>query len=389
MYNSYWDNFSAYIYVVQAFVGMLCLKSVGGRTIRVANSSVFDFSSMLLVIVWTFFATFRLVNWGIGGTDAMNYVDFFVNSWGVFDETMEHTASDFAFLWINRCIRFFTADFHVFFAIVYGFIAYSIISFTKHFTNKDFCFIPLVLAFYLYLRGYNTLRSNLSIAFILLGMVNVSEEKYKLAYFYMLCSALTHKAGVMFAMVIPYLHFAIKRSVKIKYLVLASCLMFVIASSVREYFIAYASLYDLGGAYKSYAVSAGESDGFLNGFVECFMQYVLVVVVLLSTKKIRKVAVMQGQSFANVVNMLLYICYFDMMLIPLNVALGIWRGYEFLYIPRLCMWGCVIFVFTRNLRKISRLCVYSLVLLYFITWFVFRLNRTYEASDLMPYVLNL
>lgn len=87
--------------------------------------------------------------------------------------------------------------------------------------------------------------------------------------------------------------------------------------------------------------------------------------------------------------MLLYICYFDMMMIPFNVMMGIWRGNEFFYIPRLCMWGVVIYVYTRNTDSGMKANVYLLLFAYFIAWFVFRLNRTYEASDLMPYILDV
>ena len=107
------------------------------------------------------------------------------------------------------------------------------------------------------------------------------------------------------------------------------------------------------------------------------------------TGKIKQVAQRQGQTFLEAVNVLLYICYFDMMLIPVNAALGIWRGYEFLYIPRLCMWGFVIYVYTRNLRASTKVIINTLTFIYFVTWFTFRLSRTYEASALMPYIFDM
>lgn len=387
MYNTYWDYASLFLYIAQALAGVLCLKNAcmtnRGISKRLAWKPFF------LLVLWTFFATFRLVSYGVGGTDSMNYIQFFENSWGTFDEIQEHTASDVAFLWINKAIRLLSSDYHVYFAMVYGFIAYSIIQFIRRFRYKFFCSIPLLLAFYLFLRGYNTLRSNLAIAFILLGLINVVDKKYRWAYFYMLCSALTHKAGVLFALSIPYLHFVMVRGLKIKYLVIAALLIFAVASSLRDYFIVYASLNDLGGSYESYALGAKESGGLLKSITECFMQYLLAVVLLFSTHKIKHTVQCAGKEVTNVSNALLYICYFDMMLIPLNAALGIWRGYEFFYIPRLCMWGLVIYVYTYKFRESKRFIMNALIFIYFVTWFVFRLNRTYEASDLMPYVLEL
>ena len=214
MYSTYWDYTSYLLYLAQALVGMFCLKNISTSDATYKKKNNLAKTYILLIGVWTFFATFRLVTWGTGGMDAMNYISFFENSWGTFDEIQEHTASDVVFLWINRGIRLIASDYHVYFAIVYGFITYSIIQFTQRFCHKNFSFIPLLLAFYLFLRGYNTLRSNLAIAFILLGLIGIADKKYRWAYFCMVCSALTHKAGVLFAMSIPFLHFVLVRRVK-------------------------------------------------------------------------------------------------------------------------------------------------------------------------------
>ena len=390
MYSAYWDAASYFLYLAQSLIGMLFLKKACTSNQRiVAGHGSFNLYSLSLLVLWTFFATFRLVNWNVGGTDAMNYIIFFENSWGSFDEMMEHSASDVVFLWINKAIRLIASDYRVCFAILYAFMAYSIIQFVKRFTDRHFNFIPLLLAFYLYLRGYNTLRSNLAIAFILLGLISVADKRYRWAYFYMICAALTHKAGIVFSLCIPYLHYAMVRGIKIKYMIAASIVMFMVASYLRDYFILYASLNDLGGSYGSYVAEAKETGGLLSGVVECFMQYALAVIVLLFSNKIKLNAQKEGKPFADVVNMLLYICYFDIMLIPINAALGIWRGYEFLYIPRLCMWGAVLYAATKKINISDRFILNVLIFVYFVAWFSFRLSRTYEDSNLMPYMFDL
>lgn len=389
MHIAFWDYSSFILYLIQAFIGMYCLANITKRYKDLSNRQLLKMPYVLLMLIsWTFFATFRTIAWGIGGTDSINYIVFFKNSWGIFDEIMEHTASDVAFLWLNRTIRYFTSNYHIYFAIVYGFMTFSIILFARRFCYKFYSFIPLLLAFYLFLRGYNTLRSNLAISFILLGLLNVVDNKYKWAYLYMICSALTHKAGVLFALTIPFVHVAKVREIKTKYLVMLSAIVFLLGTSIRDYFIAFASSNDLGGAYKSYASEAKETGSLLSGIVECFMQYLLAIIVLFSTRRIKTSISSYGEHVANTVNVLLYICYFDMMLIPLNAMLGIWRGYEFLYIPRLCMWGIILWEYLRKTNITVRAFIKLLVLLYFIFWFTFRLYRTYEASDLMPYVLD-
>ena len=205
----------------------------------------------------------------------------------------------------------------------------------------------------------------------------------------MLCSLLTHKVGILYAMSIPYLHIAIKRGIKPKYIAIVGVSLLILVPIVRDRFIEYASMNEMNGAYGSYARSAMENNDWSSGLTENFMQYLLSLIVIVSTPKIRRVISNCDMYIYRTVNMLLYICYFDMMMIPFNVMMGIWRGYEFFYIPRLCMWSVVIYVYTRKMDSGMKGIAYFLLFAYFIVWFVFRLNRTYEASDLMPYILDV
>ena len=82
------------------------------------------------------------------------------------------------------------------------------------------------------------------------------------------------------------------------------------------------------------------------------------------------------------------ICYFDLMLIPATYVLGIWRGYEYLYIFRLIMWGYIIDIICSKLTEKSRMLVKTIVLMAFVGWMVFRLYNTFEQSSLMPYIFE-
>lgn len=389
MYSTYWDYTSLCIYLAQAIIGMVCLKYMIKDTESIGSVKNLAQPYVLgLLLVWTLMAAFRLVGREIGGTDALNYIRDFYNCLTP-SKLSKHSTGDICFLWMQQIVRRFTDNYHIFFIVVYGFIAIAIVTFIKRFNNKIFCSIPLVLAFYLYLRGYNTLRSNMAIAFILLGLVSVADKHYKYAYFFMLCSMLTHKAGILYAMSIPYLHIAINRGIKPKYIAIVGVSLLFLVPIVRDRFIEYASMNEMNGAYRSYARSAMKNNDWLSGSTENFMQYLLSLIVIVSTPKIRRVFSNCDMYIYQTVNMLLYICYFDMMMIPFNVMMGIWRGNEFFYIPRLCMWGVVIYVYTRNTDSGMKANVYLLLFAYFIAWFVFRLNRTYEASDLMPYILDV
>lgn len=389
MIITHWNYISLFIYLTQAIIGMVCLRYMikSSASIGYVRNLAQPYV-LTLLLVWTLMAAFRLVGWGIGGTDALGYtLDF--HDCLTPSKMSEHAMGDPCFLWIQQIVRLFTDNYHIYFIVVYGFITIAIITFVKRFSDKIFCCIPLVLAFYLYLRGYNTLRSNTAIAFILLGLVSVADQRYKYAYFFMLCSLLTHKAGILYAMSIPYLHIVIKRGIKPKYIAMIGVSLFILVPIVRDRFIEYASMNEMDGAYGSYARSAKEDSNWLSSSTECFMQYLLSLIVMVSTPKIRRVISNCDMYIYRMVNMLLYICYFDIMMIPFNVMMGIWRGYEFFYIPRLCMWGVVIYVYTRKMSRGMKNFTSFLLFAYFVAWFIFRLNRTYEASDLMPYILDV
>ena len=345
---SHWDYISLFIYLVQAILGMVCFKYMFKNNANVGYvRNLMQPCMLLLLFVWIFMAAFRLVGWGIGGTDALGYTQDFYNCLTP-SKMSEHSKSDPCFLLIQQIVRKFTDNYHAYFVVAYGVIAIAIITFIKRFNSKIFSCIPLILAFYLYLRGYNTLRSNTAIAFILFGLVSVADQRYMHAYFFMVCSILTHKAGILYAMSIPFLHIALNQKLRPKYIAFCGLLLFLLVPLVRDYFIVYTSMNDMGGAYGSYVRSAKEINDWKSGLTENFMQYMLSLIVLFSTSKIKHVVSNFDMTTCRTVNMLLYICYFDMMMIPFNVMMGIWRGYEFFYIPRLCMWSVVIYIYKKN-----------------------------------------
>ena len=393
MFKIYWDINSLLLYLFEAFVGLLCFwqacRANNGRTVKIKYNQTYLFLSVTYYIIWLFFAVFREVSDGRGGADAIDYVDFFRGCWGSMDEHMEHTGSDVLFLYFNRVIRYLTSNYHVFFFIAYGFISYSFLKFIKKFGNSFINVVPLFLIFYLYLRGYNTLRSHLCISIIMLGIIALLDGKDKKAYLLMICAPLIHKMGILYALVIPFVHYSLKKGIKFKYLILIVAFASVIGVFIRDYFILFASFYDLGGAYGSYANEAKEANNLLAGATECIFQYFLMVVLILFNKTIKTNLDQLPQHIRKSMEIVKYVCYFDCALIPLNVLFGIWRGLEFFYIPRLMMWGFVIFCFAKKINIKSTFFINSIVFIVVVAWMVFRIARIYEGAALMPYSLNM
>lgn len=98
------------------------------------------------------------------------------------------------------------------------------------------------------------------------------------------------------------------------------------------------------GAYRYYALNANQNSSFLDGYWKiAFSQLLLILCVVILRKDIKK----YEESIVNVeeaykFRLVKLICYFDIMTVPVTFLLNIWRGYEYLYMFRLVMWGCLI-----------------------------------------------
>lgn len=80
---------------MQSILGMFCFNficrnpSYGGNFRIICKPY-----SLCLVFLWTFMASYRLVGWGIGGMDAINYVNDFNNCLNT-SLLSDHATSDF------------------------------------------------------------------------------------------------------------------------------------------------------------------------------------------------------------------------------------------------------------------------------------------------------
>lgn len=338
------------------------------------------------IIVWTIFSSFRVVDYGIGGADALSYIGYFENCISGLKVYPYSDHMDWLMGVIIKAIRYCTKSHYVFFMIVYGFMAWSYFFFCYKYAPKKSSCVSYFLLFYLYLRSFCTLRSNFCISFILLGLVSLLYLKKYKVYLITFSSVLIHKAGVVFAIVLPFIQFFLKKKIKIPVILIMIVLSSISASIFQNVFLTNFADVDLGGAYQSYASnSLEEGGGFLdNAWKIAFEQMALGFMMLINIKSLRK----RWSSFDDIdkkrIDIIYLVCVFDFMLIPINSIMGIWRGYEFFYAPRLVMWGEVLASSNCMRLRISQVLFFVI----FVAWMIFRVSRTYEDSALMPYFLN-
>lgn len=389
-----WSWSSLFLYVILSLASMWMIyytkhdERCMGKPIRWNNKYL-----IIVCILWTFFATFRLVTYnGIGGMDAYDYIEFFNKCNNqTYTTWMLHVGDDVIFKWINKIIRYLTSDYHVYFAIVYGFIAWAYLWFISRFTPIKSSIIPYVLSFFLFWRSMNTLRSNLAIAFIMVACVFLLNKKYYLAYLFAFMAALTHKAAILFALAIPFIHIFKYYKLKTWHIISFIIISFMFGKVFQGLFIQYSQEIDLQGAYGSYASRSIEGEGFMgNAWKIAFEQIVLGIFIVLSSAKIERLKMVSSPLDSDRINIIKLICIFDLILIPINYLLNIWRGYEFFYLPRIVMWGIILYIILYQYKMQKEFAkIFSMVLfLIFLLWYIFRINRMFEPSGLMPYIFE-
>lgn len=385
--SMHYSPLSVAFYVSLGLVGMFCIynaKMGESQTCKEApcrNKYLFAWW-----FVWVFLAVFRFVNFQVGGSDAPTYIDYFKNCNGATVKSWyEHVNADLGFKWITKSIRFITAEYKVYFLALYGFMAFAYIGFIKKFTPLKTNFVPFVLVFFLFLRSYNTIRSNFAIALIMSSCVFIAEKKWKWAYLIALSSLFIHKSSVLYAMVIPFCHYFSDRKLSVKTAILLVLGASVIGRSLQSIFLTYANTTDLNGAYESYASHSIGVSFFENAWKIAFEQIALAVMMLLMRKRIGN-----NHEIQNVLRLkaIWTICIFDFICIPMNFIMGSWRGYEYFYLARVVMWGECLYQLTNSMSLSTRKICNVILLIVFVSWMVFRINATWEDSRLLPYIFE-
>lgn len=383
--QAYWSILSLFFYLFLSALGMLYLnklKSYGGLTVHSYSSKPYVW---FLIAFWTIIATFRYVSNWTGGTDAPGYIEAYVNCHNP-NLLDDHTLSDIAFYYYNYILRYITSDYHLYFALSYGFIAFAFIYFVTYFSRKENSAIPFIMVFYLYLRGFNTLRSNLAIALLLFSIVMLARSRIKTCILLLIICCLTHKMFFVYGLVIPFLLLFRNRNMNVKLFLIFGAVTYLLAGVFQIWFILFASSQDLGGAYAAYASKSLDSEtGF--AYVTAFGQILLALfLIVLYRKKVRKESArLMVISHDNRFHLLTLMCYFDFILIPFSYIMGIWRGDECLYLARITMWSYLLGIIFRNRTSSLRRIGSFITFIIFVSWLVFRINRTFEDSNLMPY----
>lgn len=385
--TSHWSLLSAMFYVALGVFAMgMIYRANYGKTFIDPSSYYKNKYLLMWWLVWVLVAVCRFVNNNVGGADAVGYVSYFneCNS-GMSTNWFVHVESDVGFKYFNKLIRFLFADYHVFFLLAYGFIAYAYIAFLKTFAPSRTNYVPYILSFYLFLVSFNTMRTSIATSLIALSCVMMFEKKWKLAYIVGFSSLFFHKVGLLYALCIPFCHFFFYRRLKVKTIVFLIIVMCLLARSFQSLFIQYADVNELNGAYDAYARKSLDKSFGDGAWKIAFEQLALATMMLVQRKKIGRG---HNELDSYKLKIVWILCCFDFMLIPLNYILGIWRGYEFFYLARIVMWGECAYQFGKKMESRSRSALFCVLMIVFVAWMVFRIKAIWLDAKISPYVFE-
>ena len=349
------------------------------------KQKIISFPYVLCILILTLVATCRHISPGIGGSDAPAYKLFFETC--LSDHTsIYYLHFDVLYRWFNIVVRLFTSNYYVYSIIFYGIIATCIIYFTNEFLNPRNSKLPLILIFYLYLRGFNTYRSNLAIAILLLSFVLYKKNKKILAYLLAFSTFFIHKASILYAFSLIFLDMFKNKKVKIKYCIILILITFIVGRIFQPYLMSIFSG-DETNAYTYYMSVSIKESFFANYWKICFEQFIVLFLMILFKKSINY-KINEERNYLHERNVIWQLCIFDFITIPVTYILGIWRGYEYLYLPRLVMLGIIIGIINERCNRNSKFIVNAIVFILIISWMIFRIYNTWEDSYLLPYVFE-
>ena len=386
-----WDYPSLFLYIGISFIGTMCIRKEKLKEkknkVGIVNRYYFIF-----FILWTGLATFRYVgyykNIVVGGMDAPMYKEFFEISRSATRQNFYSYHTEIFFQLYTKLIRLFTDDYHVYFAISYGFIVFAYLVFIKEFKIAGSHSAALFMLLFVYLKSFCVFRTHLAIAIILISLVLIKKNKLLLACTMALTTPFIQRASIFFAL-FPLFYILFKRKmIDFKRGMLLVVVGMIIGVVAQRIVLTGGYSWMSGGAYLNYA-RASLSAGYAIDHVKLIIEQLLVIILMLCFNKDIETIIVKEKQRGNVaLEFLRIVMIYDAMLIPISYVLNIWRGTDYFFLPRLIMLDVIIDVVgtrvTRNSKRIYRVCIYGLMLI----WFIFRMSTIYDLSALMPYIFE-
>lgn len=375
----YFDVNTFFIYF---FFGCLCVLSIhivrGGKYSK--NNEIKGF--WLLFTSLFVFAVFRKIGLGIGGTDAIGYQDFFINYFNRGAERFEDTDVLFG-VWM-AVIRYFTDNPYIYRTFCYGLIILGYIVCIKHLCPQNISPIPFVCILVPYMKSLNTMRSSMSIALVLFSLVCYYEKKYIWCIIWSIAAVFMHRLSFAMFSVFSFIYWTQRYLIsisKVRLIIFTSILVivsFLLSKLLQQYVILFSLFADNGNADLWY-LTHNEGNNILLNWPMYLPHLILFLALLIKYNQIKSKNNPQ-------ITFLLTLFYFDIIIMPATLVLGLWRFAEYLYIPNLILWAYLIPMYYSKQKTNLGILVRPVFFLGFTGLMLIRLAREWEDAALMPYL---
>ena len=372
----YFDLNSLLLYTVIGILGAYCIKL--GITNRNGISFPWQTGYVCFILMYVLLAGLRLVTPnGIGGKDTYGYEIDFLNA---FLSTSRFDEQDVLFGMYNKVIRSITDNVIIYRFVCYFIITYAYIYFINAFCTKRISCIPFIVLMIPYLRSFNTMRSSLAIAIILIGLVLLKKKKILWSIISICASFFMHRMSILFVMFLPFYALFKKfkyNNSKLRLIVIVSTLTIIAyftAFYIQEYVLQIGILIGNDAAY----IKMNRESSILETSVTLFPLLLISIMWLICMRKLK--------SNENI-SFLKLMVIFDIISTPVAFILGMWRANEYFYVGRLAFWSYLIPTFTSRFDITSRKLINAVFFALFTAWLIYRICREWESCGLMPYKL--
>ena len=365
----YFDLSSLILFVTIGIYEALLIKNSIKRN---SNRTLYLGFSILII-----FAVSRKISFYLGGMDSLSYEYIFLNI--LHDESRFETV-EFVFLWFTKSIRYITDNPDIYRLFCYSLIAGSYFIFIKEYCPRRISVIPFILIVYPFLMSLNTMRSSMAISLILIGLTFLKSKRNVISLIFLLLSVFVHRMSIIyvpfyfFYILLRNLNFINHRNQLILFFSILISLSFILGNLLQQYILSFNILEDTDTFYLS--KNKGKS-------IWAALAYVLPLILLLLffIISVTKKVVDENKT-------LVLIIIYDIIVFPCSFILGMWRANEYMYIPRLTMWGILIYTFSHKYDRRFRIIINLFFFIAFLVWFIDRIDGTYEDSALMPYIIK-
>lgn len=382
----YFDIWTCVLYLL---VGVMCMLFIRGfmkapssincaSRVTVWHSRLY---TILFFLMLLFLAVFRKVTYNLGGSDTINYIDNFQTIFKGGIDRQNNSDLEWGFQTITKAIRSLSDNYHVYFMFMYGIIIYGYIKFIKRSCPKGLVYIPFILLMYPFLKSFNTMRTSVAIAFILIGISYMNKSKL-LSLFLIAFSVLIHRISLLFVFVWPFYYVMNKRLIemsRIKF-VIVTLIGIVVVFLVSLQFQQYAILYQIADGTDAYYIQATLGQDYLMRYPMFLGQLLLFVFLFLNYNSI---------SWDDKSKSLRTLFIYDLWMVPAGLVLGMWRSIEYLYLVRLSLWAILIYALTQKSSQVVASFIKISFFFVFAAWLIFRIYKEYEDTKISPYILDL